>query len=80
MKKEYVVLKGARDGVHVILSDEMPVRLLMDELKEKFEQGRSFFSQGSCHITFMGKAFTPSEKLKLETEVAKTLSSCDVTV
>jgi septum site-determining protein MinC len=52
----------------------------MDELKEKFEQGRSFFSQGSCHITFMGKAFTPSEKLKLETEVAKTLSSCDVTV
>ena len=80
MKKEYVTLKGAKDGVHVILSDEMPLRLLMDEMKEKFQQGKSFFSHGSCHITFMGRTFSPADRLSLETAVSKTLSGCDVTV
>lgn len=80
MKKEYVSFKGAGDGVHVILSDEMPLRLLLEEIKEKFAQRQSFFSHGSCHITFMGKAFTPSDKLSLETTVAQALPGCDVTM
>lgn len=80
MSQEYVTLKGSKDGVDIILSPDMPITILLKEIETKLGQAKDFFSKGSCNICFSGKAFSATEKLKLETTVKQVLIDCDISM
>lgn len=80
MGKEYIAFKGSKDGVNIILSSDMPLKVLLPELRDKFQQAKDFFAKGTCHIHFSGRVLGTSDKLELEQTVMENLQGCDITV
>jgi len=78
--KENVILKGDRRGVKVVLSQDVPFSVLVEEVVEKIESAVNFFSKGQCNINFSGRNLTQSERLELEQTVMRILSDADITI
>lgn len=72
MSDEMIKLKGAGDGVRIYLSNDESMSVLIKALHSKLDSFRKFFGSGHCNIYFMGREFTKSDRLRLES-IAKTM-------
>jgi septum site-determining protein MinC len=80
MAKEYVTLKGTKDGVRVILDTAVPFNVIFDEIIKKFESASSFFSKGKCTISFENRHISDADRLKLEQKISEALTDCEFSV
>ena len=80
MSKEYVTLKGTKDGVRVILDPALSASELYDAIIKKFESAKSFFANGRCVICFEGRHIADAQRLRLERQINEVLADCDIDI
>lgn len=77
---ENVTLKGTKNGVRVILGGTGSFSDLFDDIINKFEKARGFFSKGSCEISFEGRHISDADRLKLERRINEVLPDCTISI
>ncbi len=75
---EMVILKGTFDGIRIYIGAQAPIMDAVKELNDKLKQSRSFFDGAKCNIYVLGREFSASDKLRLETVISAHLPFCDV--
>lgn len=76
--KELVTFKGMVDGVRINLDEEAGIFELLDALKERIAESKTFFGDGDCKISFGGRLLSVSDKQRLEELMQKILPLCRV--
>ncbi len=74
-KKEAIALKGCREGVKVLISDDADIREILDALHEKAREYKSFF-KGTCNVIIAGREFSQSDKLRINSIMSTILPGC----
>lgn len=77
---ENVTLKGTKNGVRVIIGGTGSFSDLFDDIINKFEKARGFFSKGSCEISFEGRHISDADRLKLERRINEVLPDCTISI
>ncbi len=70
---EYITLKGTKDGVTIVLSDEETFEKILLELKEKLIKTKSFFSKAKNNLLITGRIMTQTDRLELEQTIMSIL-------
>lgn len=63
--KQPVLIKGTKSGIIVHLSNSLPFDELLDKVKEKFIQSRTFLGNSQIALSFEGRKITDSQQLRL---------------
>lgn len=60
-----VIIKGGKNGINVILDENLEFDVLCDKIKSKFENASKFFDNSNLAITFEGRNLTDEEEKKV---------------
>lgn len=65
MNDNYVLFKGRRDGLVIVLDEKASFDEIKAVLRRKVRNGRKFFGDAKAAIAFSGKELSPEEKTEL---------------
>ncbi|MDD2481365.1 MAG: septum site-determining protein MinC [Lutispora sp.] len=60
MKDDAIVFKGTKEGLYVLLKEEMDFPNIVEQLEKKLKPSKSFF-EGAKIVNFKGKSLSPGE-------------------
>lgn len=64
-KSNYVIFKGRKDGITVLLDRDVDFDLIKSTLHEKMADAKGFFMNGKAAITFKGRDLSEDEEQEL---------------
>ena len=60
-----VVIKSNKYGIHLVLSNEISFKALLDAIVEKFKESEKFFKGAKLAISFEGRKLTHDEEMAI---------------
>ena len=63
--KEAVVIKSYHNGITMMLKDDVPFHVILDELASKLSGARNFFGEAKVALSFEGRSLTKEEEIKI---------------
>ena len=63
--ENFVLFKGNKDGINIILSEDATFEQIRDQLEKKIEDAAKFFDGFKTTILFKGKTITEEQELEL---------------
>ena len=63
--KEAVVIKSYHNGITMMLKDDVPFHVILDELASKLSGARNFFGEANVALSFEGRSLTKEEEIKI---------------
>ena len=63
--KEAVVIKSYHNGITMMLKDDVPFHVILDELASKLSGARNFFGEDKVALSFEGRSLTKEEEIKI---------------
>jgi len=60
--QDSVVFKGTKNGITIVMDEQMPFAHIIKGIQEKFESSGNFFTGSNIHISLRGKNLSDSEK------------------
>lgn len=63
--RETVMIKSFPNGIALHLDDALPFEELLEEIKYKFAQARSFFGQASMALSIEGRTVSGAEEIRI---------------
>lgn len=77
INENYVVFKGKKNGIVILLDESIPFLQLKDIFKEKVSDAKKFFGVGKTSISFKGRELTEDEETEL-LNIMKTESDLNI--
>lgn len=62
MKKQAVIIKSEKSGIHLILDEELAFPELLEEIIQKFKESEKFFQNAKVSISFGGRNLSEEEE------------------
>ena len=78
MSQDFIKMKGAVDGVKIYVLNNADIMDIIINLNEKLDEWRNFFSGAICNIYIIGREFSSSDKVRIETIINTHLPLCNV--
>ena len=72
MKSQPVVIKSSKNGINLVLDDQIPFGELLEEIKKKFIDSEKFFKNAHIAISFEGRDLSQEEQF----EIIETIQQC----
>ena len=72
MKSQPVVIKSSKNGINLVLDDQIPFGELLEEIKKKFIDSEKFFKNAQIAISFEGRDLSQEEQF----EIIETIQQC----
>ena len=69
--ENYVIFKGTKDGITVMIDREVPFDILCEQLEKKVVEAGKFFDHVKTAMAFKGRDFTAAEEEELLKIIAK---------
>ena len=63
--KEAVVIKSYHNGITMILKDDVPFHVILEELALKLSGARNFFGEAKVALSFEGRSLTKEEEIEI---------------
>lgn len=63
--KEAVVIKSYHNGITMILKDDVPFQVILEELASKLSGARNFFGEAKVALSFEGRSLTKAEEIEI---------------
>ena len=63
--KETVVIKSYHNGITMMLKDDVPFHVILDELALKLSGARNFFGEAKVALSFEGRSLTKEEEIEI---------------
>lgn len=73
-----VTIKGTKEGINVVLSDDITVEEAKEELVKKFEEAKAFFKGDKVYIYLSSNTLSEFELFLLQGTIEETLSDSEV--
>ena len=73
-----VTIKGTKEGINVVLSDDITVEEAKSELVKKFEEAKAFFKGDKVYIYLSSNTLSEFELFLLQGTIEETLSDSEV--
>lgn len=74
---DIVKIKMFSNGITIHLKEDVPFEDILEELAEKFDQGRNFFGSASMALSLTGRSLTETEEIRI-LEVIRKNSSLNI--
>lgn len=65
MNSQPVVIKSSKNGINLILDDNLPFTELLEEIKKKFIDSEKFFKNAHIAISFEGRSLSQNEQFEV---------------
>ncbi len=60
-----VVIRSFKDGIKLILDKDVPFETILEEIRSKFTEGKTFFGEAAVAIAFEGRSLSDVEELEI---------------
>lgn len=75
--KDAVLIKSLPHGINLIMREDASYDEIIEELAEKFREGRNFFKDASMAVSVEGRALTQEEEVRLVDTIRE---NCDLKI
>lgn len=73
-----VTIKGSKEGINVVLSDDITVEVAKEELIKKFNEAKGFFKGDKVYINLSSNTLSEFELFLLQGTIEETLSDSEI--